>query len=367
MQPVSSTEQGALSDEVVALMATDYALELRRRARLLEQQGDMEGAMELYADSVKHLERASSRMPATNALKHDVATLRREDESNESGHRDADRSLIGSVEDRVEAQLDSVVAELEDVLQAAQRARSQSQGRRPARTCKFCGKAANRGYDTCCRKCARCRGAGSHDEGCPAMAAAVPCTDLVPASTVLVQSSEAIDADDTGPAGSSRGAGASAVVRAQVALRALGLDDEWPTELTMREIRRRYMRESLLSHPDKGPEEEKSWRTARFQELSEAYSTLEALMALQESVGQDALARQGDSSGTGSSPGTRCSHPELPSIKGVELETDSTRGGGLRGGPDLVTSSTPPQPSGGVFSMFALCLAPPAKAHAEAV
>jgi len=188
--------------------------------------------------------------------------------------------------------LDRVVAELEDALLRSRRPPS-SEGHRQARTCKFCGQRANKGYDTCCRACARGRGGGAHDRGCPAAAdaaAAAACTELVPASTALVEASDAVDTE--GPAGATAPP-PSTVGRAQVALRALGLDDEWPTELTMREIRRRYMRESLLAHPDKGPEEEKGWRTARFQELSEAYSTLEALMALQEIAA---------ASGAGSSP-----------------------------------------------------------------
>lgn len=69
---------------------------------------------------------------------------------------------------------------------------------------------------------------------------------------------------------------------AQAALRALRLDDEWPTDLTRGEIRRRYMREALLCHPDKGPAEEKIWRTSRFQELSDAYTTMEVYMSVLE-------------------------------------------------------------------------------------
>jgi len=71
---------------------------------------------------------------------------------------------------------------------------------------------------------------------------------------------------------------------AQVALHCLGLDDEWPTELTRGEIRRRYMREALNSHPDKGPPEEKEWRTAKFQYVSDAYSTLEVYIAVLERI-----------------------------------------------------------------------------------
>jgi DnaJ-class molecular chaperone len=77
---------------------------------------------------------------------------------------------------------------------------------------------------------------------------------------------------------------------AQKALRVLGFDDAWPTELTMREIRRRYMREALLNHPDKGSAAEKDWRTVKFQEIAEAYAVLESSLAILERTrsGEDA-------------------------------------------------------------------------------
>jgi len=93
-------------------------------------------------------------------------------------------------------------------------------------------------------------------------------------SAALVPLSEALE---TAGSGSSSRAGAAGSggkgwgeAPAQASLRVLGLDDAWPTELTLREIRRRYMREALACHPDKGTPQEKDWRTVKFQEISDA-------------------------------------------------------------------------------------------------
>eukprot|EP00747_Dinoflagellata_sp_TGD_P194126 gnl/TRDRNA2_/TRDRNA2_61185_c0_seq1.p1 gnl/TRDRNA2_/TRDRNA2_61185_c0~~gnl/TRDRNA2_/TRDRNA2_61185_c0_seq1.p1 ORF type:complete len:376 (+),score=85.83 gnl/TRDRNA2_/TRDRNA2_61185_c0_seq1:23-1129(+) len=154
-----------------------------------------------------------------------------------------------------------------------------------AKPCKYgCGRVAatdpegKRVFDTCCRTCAMCKGAGSHDAKCTGGSVAST-TALAPIGTELAVIEESVEAY-TGEAGS--GSDAASAPDAQAALRSLGLDDAWPTELTMKEIRRRYMREALTCHPDKGPENEKESRTLRFQELAAAYALLEVTMAVLE-------------------------------------------------------------------------------------
>lgn len=147
---------------------------------------------------------------------------------------------------------------------------------------------------------------------------------IVPTSTALVAVSSALKerGGAAGQAGSGTGAGSGSANAgkgasadgggwgespAQAALRTLGLDDTWPTDLTSREIRRRYMRQALQCHPDKGSAGEKAWRTAKFQELGEAYSILEKAVAVLERIrgggGGDAFPE----STTATPPGERCS------------------------------------------------------------
>merc|ERR1711988_1341719 len=100
-----------------------------------------------------------------------------------------------------------------------------------------------------------CRGAGSHDERCTGEPEA-PSTALVPASVDIKPTSGGMSGGGPGTGGEGKGV-SSIESSARAALRVLGLDDTWPTELTLREIRRRYMREALLCHPDKGTPSER--------------------------------------------------------------------------------------------------------------
>jgi len=227
-----------------------------------------------------------------------------------------DNNMQG-LEEEIDAKFDMLIMELERTLATLLERSSSpavttavSLSRNPgfalAAVCKYgCGRTAKpgqsggRAYDTCCRACAKGKGGGRHDADCTGTTGTAS-TALVPASTALAVITDALE-PHTGPAAagyggasSSAGAGGSrdsagaatggGANPAQEALRLLGLGDEWPTDLTMREIRRRYMRECLACHPDKGPPEEKEWRTSRFQQLSTAYGTLELQMAVLERI-----------------------------------------------------------------------------------
>mmetsp|Transcript_9572 Transcript_9572/g.29602 ORF Transcript_9572/g.29602 Transcript_9572/m.29602 type:complete len:492 (+) Transcript_9572:61-1536(+) len=288
-----ATSKGSAEAEAEALMAIDHALELRRSGKELEAAGRVSEARVLFADSTEKLQSARARVPPDGKLAQLLDSILAAIHQSEGATSSADaynnvpeETSLGSLEEEVDAELDRLVSELERTLSELMSRRSAVGGSALAALCKFgCGRTANPGrlgdrpFDTCCRACGRCRGAGSHDAGCTGGPGAT--TDaLVPASTELAQSSEALEpytGKCDGGGAESRSCGS-----AQEALRLLGLSDEWPTELTMREIRRRYMRECLATHPDKGPPEEQEERTRRFQELSTAYAKLEVAMAVLE-------------------------------------------------------------------------------------
>merc|ERR1712113_396977 len=102
-------------------------------------------------------------------------------------------------------------------------------------TCKFgCGRpvapatgtgATRKFYDTCCRACAKSKGAGKHEEHCSEMP-----TCIIPACAEIVPASTAIESHDGKTAGASAG-GSSVDDGPSRALRVLGLDDTWPSEL----------------------------------------------------------------------------------------------------------------------------------------
>eukprot|EP00931_Biecheleriopsis_adriatica_P085538 TRINITY_DN6010_c0_g1_i1.p1 TRINITY_DN6010_c0_g1~~TRINITY_DN6010_c0_g1_i1.p1 ORF type:complete len:493 (-),score=61.42 TRINITY_DN6010_c0_g1_i1:269-1747(-) len=242
--------------EAVIIMTVDHAMELFRRAKSYELQNDTARAQALFADSAEQLERARAKMPEGSnlapLLDSVLAIWRRADCAGEP---------LGSLEETVDAELDRVVGELERALGAVLHS---------------------------------ARFQGSSNLVMPpdgSVSDTAPNTLAMSQELALVTSeegSESFDAhvfrreqghDKQDTPLSPRSAGSHP---AQAALRVLRLDDEWPTDLTRGEIRRRYMREALLSHPDKGPPEEKSWRTSRFQELSDAYSTLEVYISVLE-------------------------------------------------------------------------------------
>jgi len=258
--------------EATALMAIDYALELRRRAKNLERAGHTGSSSTLLKDSLEQLESARAKIPPHSKLSRLLDSILA------AWHRAEDEASLGTLEEEVDTEVDRLITELEGSLASLIAAKNASL----VPLCKFgCGFPANpsirgsgKAFQTCCRECGRCRGAGSHDEECTGTPRS---TALVPASTALAVAPDALEAH---AGGSSAEGGIVAEEPAKAALRTLGLDDAWPTDLTMREIRRRYMRECLAWHPDKGPPEEKEQRTARFQELAEAYSKLELCMEL---------------------------------------------------------------------------------------
>jgi len=325
----------------------DLALELRRRGKDLEAAGDASAAAMLLADSAAQLELARQNVPPgsklAGLLRSVLAAWRQAEEvagnaGNTAGSSSSvrrphaeDSNTLGSVEEEVDAELDRLVTELEQTLSelfaAARTARAGASSETAvALPCKFsCGRLARSGssggrtFDTCCRACARCSGAGSHDSSCNGGAGASTAA-IVPASTALATTSDAVEPYVGGADGEGGGSGASAPpagdgTAVQGALRCLGLSDEWPTELTTREIRRRYMRECLASHPDKGSPEEKDWRTRRFQELSTAYSLLEVQMACLERIrgGQEAEASPPAGEHSSAGPPRECQHATLPS------------------------------------------------------
>mmetsp|Transcript_44753 Transcript_44753/g.97406 ORF Transcript_44753/g.97406 Transcript_44753/m.97406 type:complete len:524 (+) Transcript_44753:83-1654(+) len=301
-----ATSVGA-DPEAAALLAIDYGLELWRRAKHCESVGDAASARELLADSTEQLKGARSRLPAGSKLKQLCDSVLRAFQS--AGNKDGERPL-GTLEEEVDAELEQLVVELERILAVARDPGSVSPSTALAAICKYgcgrpvkTGRSGGRSFDTCCRTCARCSGAGSHDADCTGGSIAST-SALVPATMEVGVTSDALEPGGSGPSGDSAGASDGPAVEA---LRALGLDDTWPTELTMREIRRRYMREALASHPDKGPAEEKSWRTNRFREVSEAYAALELHMAM--------LERGRDPS---SVPSSSCDSPAGPAAAALE-------------------------------------------------
>lgn len=284
----SSDARSSAPSEAMALVAVDHALELRRRAKECETAGEITASESLLSDAAERLETARAQMPPTSKLA--LLLDRILAVSRGPGN---DITPMNPLEDEVDAELDRLVAELDETVSAARQAgilatvpSAQKPDTSLAAVCTFgCGRVASRGFSTCCRACAKCRGGGSHDVNCTGPVA-TPSTALVPICTALATTS------GSGSDGGARGEGGTEGTKgvswgeapAQAALRSLGLDDAWPTELTLREIRRRYMREALSCHPDKGSTAERDWRTVKFQEIADAYATLESAVAVLERI-----------------------------------------------------------------------------------
>jgi len=317
-----------------------------------EASGDVEGARLLFADSTEQLQRARSGLPPGSKLAGLVdATLRMCDAGMDTSGF-GDNVTFGnvsrySVEEEVDLTLERLIMELETTLGEVMAAKKGGGGfadvlsfctalvpavsaLTPATLCEMgCGRNANsipdmhgRKFKTCCRACGRCKGNGNHDKSCIGGSAKVT-EALVPASTELAIIPDAVELyagktgdgragtdEETSKPGAKTTGGGDQGLPVQIALRTLGLHDEWPTDLTMREIRRRYMREALASHPDKGTKDEKDERTSRFQAVSEAYSIVEVNMAVLERV----------RGGCSSSPTERESSVEAPRPKTSDVK-----------------------------------------------
>ncbi|CAE8726067.1 unnamed protein product [Polarella glacialis] len=83
------------------------------------------------------------------------------------------------------------------------------------------------------------------------------------------------------------------------------------------------MREALGCHPDKGPPEEKAWRTTKFQELSDAYSTLEVQMAILERIRGPGVAAAAPEQGAGGAGGAREQQSGQSSGSSAQLQLGS--------------------------------------------
>eukprot|EP00931_Biecheleriopsis_adriatica_P034786 TRINITY_DN20073_c0_g1_i1.p1 TRINITY_DN20073_c0_g1~~TRINITY_DN20073_c0_g1_i1.p1 ORF type:complete len:623 (+),score=112.46 TRINITY_DN20073_c0_g1_i1:57-1871(+) len=314
--------------EAAALMAVDCALELRQRARSFERHGDHAAAQQLLRDSAEQLERARVMLSEWKAmgsrsssgsgnakltqLLDDILMAWRQSDSAASSNAWFEKAEPWA--GKVDEELDRLIEQLEGCLQGRaspavprqlptetmdNRGYTRDARALPtatvslAKLCRFgCGRACNAGpakgggdFTTCCRTCAIQKGSGKHDPDCDAAQAASnlelapACADLVPASAAI-HGFRHPSSDEQAPPPPP----APFALPAQLALRVLSLDDEWPTSLTLREIRRRYMCKALACHPDKGPPAEKAWRTESFQALSDAYATLEAQMAVLERI-----------------------------------------------------------------------------------
>eukprot|EP00928_Gymnodinium_smaydae_P054825 TRINITY_DN38529_c0_g1_i1.p1 TRINITY_DN38529_c0_g1~~TRINITY_DN38529_c0_g1_i1.p1 ORF type:complete len:460 (-),score=52.71 TRINITY_DN38529_c0_g1_i1:161-1540(-) len=257
-----STVSASEDAETLAVMTVDHALEMRRRAKEADSVGDTVRARALLADSTEQLERAQRQISPGSPLAPllDSAIM----ETWQRVHAGPDDSSVGPLELEIDAELDRVVATLEDGMMAVlggvtshaaaeavevQQSLCATSTAHGAEIVAACSELATFDQSVCGSSDVRNGGAGGHVDG-------------------------------DGRKG--RSPASSGSHPAQAALRALRLDDEWPTELTRGEIRRRYMREALQSHPDKGPATEKAWRTKRFQEISDAYSTMELYISLLE-------------------------------------------------------------------------------------
>eukprot|EP00930_Biecheleria_cincta_P000880 TRINITY_DN102073_c0_g1_i1.p1 TRINITY_DN102073_c0_g1~~TRINITY_DN102073_c0_g1_i1.p1 ORF type:complete len:524 (-),score=106.85 TRINITY_DN102073_c0_g1_i1:49-1578(-) len=282
-RPKTSSVGGSRPSEAAAFITADLALELRRRAHACQAAGDSEAAESLFADSLEGLQAAKAKAPAGGTA---AKLIERVLYALDTKSGDAESNRVFETE--VDLELERLIAELDAATSAAKAAKS---GTSVVALCKFgCKRHVNAGltkegkpFDTCCRTCASSRGAGSHDASCTG--GSVASTSEI----ALIQTEvSAYTGDGSMPVREDKEA-----VRA--ALRALGLNDEWPPALTSREVRRRYMREALACHPDKGPAEEFETRTARFQEVSAAYALLEVEFAYLEEA----------TSGEGTTVGTR--------------------------------------------------------------
>lgn len=293
-------EQAFKDAEAQAIMTVDLALELRRRAKSLEAGGFVDRARVLQADSVEQMHRARAMMhPGSKllALLDSVLSMWSRADGPDPFSPRMTSSMAGeALEEEVDTELERLVTELETTLEEIVRP---SPGVTP-------------------------------DAALQAYTQLVPAVEtfLAPPGAALPMAPDAQGAYDTSratgrlpgeadqgtPSSPSRGGLGSHP--AQFALRSLGLDDAWPTELTRGEIRRRYMREALRSHPDKGPAEEKSWRTSKFQAMSDAYSTMEVYIAVLERM------RGGDigSMFSGASATAATSAPVASSVRWGERE-----------------------------------------------
>jgi len=265
------------------------ALELRRRAQACEAAGDAEGAKSLWKDSVEGLEAAKAKAPpgsaAARLLDRVLAAL-----GSSAQGSNVDMETNAKFEFEVDTELERLIAELDTAVFASTPPAVPTATLSASAVVAMCRLGCKRPvcagltkegkpFDTCCRGCAVNKAAGSHDATC--QGGGVPDTRelAVPCDAVEVYG----DGAGGGPQGSE-----DAAEEARAALRDLGLDDEWPTALIMREVRRRYMREALKCHPDKGPEEERGSRTERFQRLSSAYAMLELFLAMCEGGEEEA-------------------------------------------------------------------------------
>lgn len=342
----------AVRSEVGALITADLALELRRRAQACEAAGDTEGAKALWADSLQGLEAARAKAPpggpAAELLSRVLQALSASDQGSSE-----DMETNARFEDEVDAELENLVAELDAAVAESRAALVPlaSPGSAITRLCKFgCQRPVcaglmkdGRPYVTCCRSCAVSNGGGAHDATCQGAPAQVPETrELALAGAVEVYDEEA------GGAKPDRGDSEEA----RAALRELGLDDEWPSSLTVREVRRRFMREALLCHPDKGPEDEKAWRTERFQRLSAAYSVLELHLAMcDEEAPLPPSGAGAPSTGRGSAPVV--GGAAIRDARGIEVGMPEESGGSSSAGG---AASMPPP----LASQVVLSALPPA-------
>lgn len=255
-------------------MTADLALELRRRAHACEAAGDAEAAESLFVDSLEGLQAAKAKAPAGGTA---AKLIERVLTALETKSGDAETNRV--FEEEVDLELEKLIAELDAATSAAKAAQKTSSSSSVVALCKFgCKRTVNPGltrdgkpFDTCCRTCASCKGAGSHDATCTGGSVAST-SDIALVTTTL----DAYTGDGSMPAKPDK----DSPVRA--ALRVLGLNDDWPSALTSREVRRRYMREAMACHPDKGTAEELESRTKRFQEVSAAYALLEVEFAYLE-------------------------------------------------------------------------------------
>jgi len=319
----SSSSTGAPRDEAEALMAADQALELLRLARECDP-SDVAEIRRLMAESAERMSEACLRMPheshftdrveaMAEALKHASRKVATGDICNDVYSNDV------TLEEDLDEEIDRLVTRLEEAVTCARGSRTDPVAPPDAlplavsgapSSCRLgCGRSTkgrvgSRFYDTCCRTCARTNG-GGHDDDCSETTALMTlgATLSLPGQRGHRAASAAgesrhkstssgadagVDPDvragkktDDEKAGPEAG-GAVRGFSIQEALRYLGLSDDWPTDLTWKEIRRRYMKEALRCHPDKGPPEEKASRTTRFQDLAAAYATLEAPVATLE-------------------------------------------------------------------------------------
>lgn len=274
------------------------ALELRRRAQACEAAGDTEGATSLWKDSFEGLEAAKAKAPPGSAagrlLDRVLAAL-----GSSAQNSNVDMETNARFEFEVDTELERLIAELDTAVAASMPPAVPTATLPTSAVVAMCKLGCKRPvcagltkerkpFDTCCRGCVVNKGAGSHDATCQGGG--------VPDTRELAVPCDAVEVYGEGVGGGPQGS-EDAAEEARVALRDLGLDDEWPTALTMREVRRRYMHKALQCHPDKGPEEERGSRTERFQRLSSAYAILELFLAMCEGGEEEAAAPSGTVAG----------------------------------------------------------------------